>query len=97
MNRKEEIQKILAVYFKEKPVNKAYLFGSYARENADENSDIDILLELDYSKPIGLEFVQMQIDLQKLLSKKIDLVTTNGISKRIAPFIEKDKLLIYAR
>jgi predicted nucleotidyltransferase len=38
----------------------AYLFGSYSRGDADENSDIDILVELDYSKLIGLEFVQMQ-------------------------------------
>jgi predicted nucleotidyltransferase len=61
-------------YFSKQPVLKAYLFGSYVRGEETENSDIDVLVELDYTQPIGLEFIQMQIDLQKLLSKKVDLV-----------------------
>lgn len=87
----------LQEYFRHKPVEKAFIFGSYARGSADEKSDIDILLELDYSKPIGLEFVQMRIDLENLLHKNVDLVTSRGISKRIRPIIEKEKQLIYAR
>ena len=97
MEKKDEIQQLLGTYFKQKPVNKAFLFGSYARGNADVNSDIDILVELDYTKPIGLEFVQMQIELQNILHKKVDLVTLRGVSKRIMPLVEKDKVLIYAR
>ena len=62
-----------------------------------EVDDIDILIELDYSKPIGLEFVQMQLDLQDLLNSKVDLVSTKGLSKHIQPYIEKEKILIYAR
>jgi predicted nucleotidyltransferase len=92
-NNRETLQQ----YFSRKPVEKAFIFGSYARGSADEGSDVDILLELDYSKPIGLEFVQMQIDLEKLLNKKVDLVTSRGLSKRILPIIEKEKQLIYAR
>ena len=37
-------------YFKDKPVFKAFLFGSFARGEADSESDYDILVELDYSK-----------------------------------------------
>jgi len=84
-------------YFRQKPIVSAYLFGSYARASADEQSDIDIFVELDYSKPIGLEFVKMKLDLEKLLNKKVELVTSKGVSKHILPFIEKDKQLIYAR
>ena len=84
-------------YFKTKPVLKAYLFGSYSRNEADEKSDVDILVELDYDKHIGLGFVQMQLDLQELLHKNIDLVSQNGISKHIAPYINQDKQLIYAK
>lgn len=76
---------------------KAYLFGSYSRGNENENSDIDLLVELDYSQPIGLEFIPMQIDLQKLLSKKVDLVSARGLSKYIQPILDKEKKLIYAR
>jgi predicted nucleotidyltransferase len=54
-------------YFKTRPVLKAYLFGSYVRGNADVESDIDILVDLDYSQRIGLQFIQMKIDLEKIL------------------------------
>jgi predicted nucleotidyltransferase len=39
-----QIQKVVADYFKDKPVKKVYLFGSYARGEANENSDVDLLL-----------------------------------------------------
>jgi predicted nucleotidyltransferase len=84
-------------YFKAKPVLKAYLFGSYVRGQADSESDIDILVELDYSKRIGLGFIQMQIDLENLLHKKVDLVSTNSLSKYIKPLVDAEKLLIYAK
>ncbi len=84
-------------YFSKKPIINAYVFGSYARATADEESDVDIFLELDYSKPIGFGFVKMKSDLEKILNKKVELVTSKGVSKHILPFIEKDKQLIYAR
>ena len=84
-------------YFKDKPISRAYLFGSFATGLATEDSDIDILVELDYSNPIGLEFIQMQFDLESILQKKVDLVSSNGLSKYIRPFIENDKILIYAK
>jgi uncharacterized protein len=76
---------------------KAYLFGSYVRGDENENSDIDLLVELDYTQPMGLEFIQMQIDLQQLLSKKVDLISARGLSKYIKPILENEKKLIYAR
>jgi predicted nucleotidyltransferase len=84
-------------YFKTRPVLNAYLFGSYARGEADSHSDIDILVDLDYSQKIGLGFVQMQIDLEKLLKTKVDLVSSGGLSKHIRPLVENEKQLIYAR
>ena len=92
-NQIDTIQK----FFSKQPVLKAYLFGSYVRGEETENSDIDLLVELDYSQPIGLEFIQMQIDLQKLLSKKVDLVSARGLSKYLKPILDKEKQLIYAR
>ena len=91
-----QIQQI-SDFFSKQPVLKAYLFGSYSRGEASDASDIDLLVELDYSKPIGLEFIQMQLDLQQLLAKKVDLVSARGLSKYVQPFIEKEKKLIYAR
>jgi hypothetical protein len=84
-------------YFFSKPVRKAFLFGSMSRGESSAESDVDILVELDYSKPIGLEFVQMQLDLQDLLNKKVDLITLNSLSRHIKPYVDKEKVLIYER
>lgn len=88
---------IVRDYFSGKPVNKAYLFGSTSRNEADDDSDIDILVDLDYSKHIGLGFVTMQAELQQKLQKKIDLISSKAISKFIKPFIDRDKILIYEK
>jgi len=84
-------------FFKTRPVLKAYLFGSYVRGEADNQSDIDILVDLDYSQRIGLQFIQMKIDLERILSSKVDLVSSNGISKYIKPIVDNEKQLIYAQ
>ena len=88
---------IIQKFFENKPVIKAYLFGSQARGEANEKSDIDLMVELDYSSGIGWEFIDMQLELQKMLACKVDLVSANGFSPHIGPFIEADKKLIYER
>ncbi len=92
----EEIRTI-SEYFQSKPVLRAFLFGSFSRNEAEENSDVDILVELDYSKHIGLGFVGMKLDLESRLHKKVDLVSSEAISKFISPFIDRDKKLIYEK
>ena len=84
-------------FFSGRPVKKAYIFGSYAREEADENSDIDILVELDHSTPIGMKFFSYKDELEKVLQKKVDLVSYEGLSKYVKPYVDKDKVLIYER
>jgi predicted nucleotidyltransferase len=79
------------------PVKKAYLFGSHARRTANAASDIDILVELDRTKPVGLHFVRMKLELESLLETKVDLLSDKGISKYIRQYIESDKTLIYEK
>lgn len=92
----KDIQTI-KTFFSGQPVIKAYLFGSYSRGEADKDSDVDILVELDYSQHIGLKFFGMHTALSDKLRKKVDLIPAESVSRHIAPFINKDKQLIYER
>ena len=82
-------------YFKKQPVIRAFLFGSEARNEATPDSDIDIFVELDHSKPIGLKFIRMQQELKSILHKEVDLISKP--SKYIVENIEKEKILIYEK
>jgi len=84
-------------FFATRPIKKAYLFGSYARHEANDESDIDILVELDHSQPIGMKFFAFRSDLEELLKKKVDLVSSEGLSRHVRPFVDRDKTLIYER
>jgi predicted nucleotidyltransferase len=53
---------LLQHYFVNRPIRRAYVFGSYARKTAvHKRSDLDILVELDYSKPIGMKFFWLPV------------------------------------
>jgi len=84
-------------YFKDKPVLKAYLFGSFSREQATSESDIDILVELDYTQKIGLKFFQMQTELEGILNHKVDLVSNQALSPLIKPHVVRDRKLLYEK
>lgn len=92
-----EYSEKIANCLKNKPVKRAFLFGSAARGEQDKLSDVDILVELDYSKPIGLGFIRMKLELEDLLKRKVDILTTNSVSKYIRPFIDSEKILIYEK
>ena len=81
-------------YFKTQPVLKAWVFGSYARGEETPDSDIDILVALDYSQPIGLKFFGMYEDLKTLLGR---LVTDASLASFARESVDKDKKIIYER
>ncbi len=88
---------VLQQFFKTKPVLNAYLFGSYARGEADEQSDVDILVDLDHTLPIGLKFFDISDDLEKIMNRKIDLVPSDAVSPFLKKIIESEKKLLYER
>lgn len=87
----------IANYFKTQPVLKAWLFGSYARGEETENSDVDILVVLDHTQPVGLKFFGMYEDLKELLGREVDLVVDRSLAPFARESVERDKLLIYER
>lgn len=76
-------------------VKKVYLFGSYARGDANEKSDIDFLIETN--REVGLEFFGLYDYLQEEFKKSVDVITVEEAMKIMGSHIEKDKVLIYER
>ena len=72
-------------------LNSLGIFGSFSRNDYQETSDVDILV--DFNQPIGIEFIDLAEELEKLLNMKVDLVSKNGVKPRYLKEIEKD--LIY--
>jgi uncharacterized protein len=83
-------------FLKTQPVQRAYLFGSHSRSEATITSDLDLMVDLE-GKVDLFQFIAIKLNLEKLLHSKVDLVSSNGISPRILPYIEKDKILIYEK
>ena len=98
----EQIKQTVSDYFKDKPVKKVYLFGSYARGEANEESDVDLLVDLDSSKKIGLGFYGWYQDLGQLFKRKTDVIANADKPEqtsnwRLLERIKQDTILLYER
>lgn len=91
-----DIEKIKR-YLSSQPVVKAWLFGSFARGEEREDSDVDILVQFSKGVRIGLRYFHMINDLEKLADRKVDLVELSTLDPFVVPFVNKEKILIYER
>lgn len=73
------------------PVRKMAVFGSFSRGDQGPQSDVDILVDVDPS--IGLEFVSLADQIEKLLGLKVDLVSLGALGPAKLRYIEPE--LIY--
>lgn len=69
-------------------VSRIGVFGSHARGEADEDSDVDVLVEL--SEPTFDNFMDLVFFLEELFGREVDLVTTEALSPYIAPVVRKE-------
>jgi uncharacterized protein len=90
MNSRNEILKKLndlkPILYKDYSVQKIGLFGSFSDETFTEDSDIDLIVE--FEKPIGWKYFSLEIFLEEVFGRKIDLVTKNAIKEQV-----KDRIL----
>jgi predicted nucleotidyltransferase len=73
-------------------VNSIGLFGSVVRNDFSEKSDIDIIV--DFSKPIGIEFIDLANYIESKLRKKVDLVSRNGVKPKYFHQIESEIIYV---
>jgi len=66
---------------KEYAVREIGLFGSFSDETSSEESDIDLLVELE--RPIGWKFFSLELYLEKVFNRRVDLVTKSALKEPI--------------
>ena len=88
---------IICQYFSRKPIEKAWVFGSFSRGEQRPDSDIDILITFVPNTKMGLQFFGMIDDLEKLLNRSVELVVEGDLLPFAAKSANRDKKLIYER
>lgn len=76
-----KLRKLKPALYKEYAVKEIGLFGSFSDNTFTESSDIDLFVELE--RPIGWKFFSLEIYLEKIFNRKIDLVTKNALKDQI--------------
>lgn len=91
---------VLTVLARHKPVlterfgvTKLALFGSFARDAAREDSDVDVLVSFDGPATVK-RFFGVQFYLEDLLGRAVDLVTEDALRPRLRPYVERDAVAI---
>ncbi len=90
-----DIQMIVSQLGEQYGADRIYLFGSYARGEANETSDID--LRIDRGSIRGWALGGLLADLEESLQKKVDLLTTGSLQKDFLDSIKNEEVLLYER
>ncbi len=90
----EDVKKKITPVLKEFGVEYAGVFGSVARGEANQESDVDILVRL--GRPTGMfKYMRLISSLEQSLSKKVDLVTESSLNKFVKPYAMADLKTVY--
>ncbi|OGZ84320.1 MAG: hypothetical protein A2599_02095 [Candidatus Staskawiczbacteria bacterium RIFOXYD1_FULL_39_28] len=90
----QEIKKKISPILKKNGVKKAAIFGSYARGEEKKRSDVDILIKYKYDNKSYFDLVGLQLELEKKLKKKVDLLTYDSIHPLLKKSILEDEKII---
>ena len=89
-----ELKKIVSPIARKYGVERLFLFGSYARGDNTETSDIDF--RIDKGRVQGLQMVALLLDLEDALQIPVDLISTGAMDRQFLEKISKEEKLIYA-
>lgn len=80
------------------PIKRGALFGSFARGSDTESSDLDILIEPDYSSGFSyLDLVRLEREISKAVGKKVDLLTFNSLNPHLKTRVLNEAKTFYER
>ena len=78
--------------FEKYPIKDLAIFGSYARNEQKEASDLDLMVE--FHSRVGSEFIELADELEEILGIKVDLVSKKGIKERYFERIKGDLVIL---
>ena len=80
-------------------VKRISLFGSVVHGDSTDASDIEVLVALkqrDQRPPLSMfHWIELEAELSRRLKRDVDLVSEDGLSPSIRPFVEKEKVILY--
>ena len=82
-----KLKELKPALYNDYSVKEIGLFGSFSDGTFSDDSDIDLIVELE--RPIGWKFFSLELYLQKIFNRKIDLVTKNALKEQIKDSILK--------
>ena len=91
------VSQTIKEYFKNQPVDKAWVFGSFSRGEERAESDVDIMVSLIPGTRLGLRFFAMNLELEQLLNRRVDLVIEGDLLPFAEESVNRDKVLVFAR
>lgn len=94
----QDIKITIAELLKTQPVEKAWLFGSFARGEETKDSDVDILVRYDGNARITLMTIsRMMGALERAIQRPVDLIEEGCLLPFAEATVNRDKILIYER
>lgn len=94
MTNIDKIKLILLPFFIQYGITKGAIFGSYARGEETENSDVDLLFSIGKSMPLN-EWNDMESNIQKAIGEKVDFIEFGSLPKCVEQEILKEAVIIY--
>lgn len=91
-----DIKEAVLPFCSQYPIKWLGLFGSYARGEADEESDIDLVIEFERNISL-MKVLGLKVRLEEVLRRTVDLVQFNQVDADIKEAIEKDKVVLYEK
>ncbi|MBR2830834.1 nucleotidyltransferase domain-containing protein [Candidatus Saccharibacteria bacterium] len=89
-----KIQDVVTKLGKKYGLASAYLFGSYAKNNATEESDVDIIIERGEVKTYD-KYYHLHKELEAELGKSVDLLATDGVRPMFYELIKNERIPLY--
>lgn len=92
----EDIKSKVIPFCYQYPIERLGLFGSYARGEADEESDIDLVVEMDKSVSM-FQFLKLKADLELSVGKRVDLTEPSSLITEARENMGKDLVILYEK